>query len=147
MFGLGFDTATEIALIALSAGTASANASIWGIMSLPVLFAAGMNLMDTTDSVMMSGAYAWAFDTPIRKIYYNVIVTSVSVIAAFVIGSIELLQVISSGFSVRGKFWEWVQNIDFNWLGYGLILIFLIMWLIAYLGWRMIGKKREKAKL
>ncbi|WEV57516.1 HoxN/HupN/NixA family nickel/cobalt transporter [Ligilactobacillus acidipiscis] len=147
LFGLGFDTATEIALIALSAGTASANASIWGIMSLPVLFAAGMNLMDTTDSVMMSGAYAWAFDTPIRKIYYNVIVTSVSVIAAFVIGSIELLQVISSGFSVRGKFWEWVQNIDFNWLGYGLILIFLIMWLIAYLGWRMIGKKREKAKL
>ncbi len=143
LFGLGFDTATEIALIALSASTASESVSIWGILALPLLFTAGMNLMDTTDSVMMSGAYSWAFDTPVRKIYYNLVVTGVSVIAAFVIGPIELIQVMADGFYARGKFWEWIQGIDFNFLGYGLVLTFLFVWLVAYIGSRIIMKKKE----
>lgn len=141
LFGLGFDTASEIALIALSAGTATQSASIWGIIALPILFASGMNVMDTTDSVMMSGAYSWAFETPMRKIYYNLTVTLVSVIAALLIGVVELLQVSTSGLNVQGGFLSWVQNLDFNWLGYGLIVLFVMVWLIAYGGWRFINKR------
>ncbi|QYH52379.1 HoxN/HupN/NixA family nickel/cobalt transporter [Liquorilactobacillus hordei] len=143
LFGLGFDTATEIALIALSASTAQSGIPTLGIIALPVLFAAGMNLMDTTDSVMMSGAYTWAFDTPVRKAYYNLTVTTISVIAAFLIGAIELIQVATSMAHAQGGIWTWIQNIDFGWLGYGLVLMFLAMWLIAYGIWRLFIKKRE----
>lgn len=143
LFGLGFDTATEIALIALSASTAQSGIPTLGIIALPVLFAAGMNLMDTTDSVMMSGAYTWAFDTPVRKAYYNLTVTTISVIAAFLIGAIELIQVATSMAHAQGGIWTWIQNIDFGWLGYGLVLTFLAMWLIAYGIWRLFIKKRE----
>ncbi|MFT9457685.1 MAG: HoxN/HupN/NixA family nickel/cobalt transporter [Liquorilactobacillus hordei] len=143
LFGLGFDTATEIALIALSASTAQSGIPTLGIIALPVLFAAGMNLMDTTDSVMMSGAYTWAFDTPVRKAYYNLTVTTISVIAAFLIGAIELIQVATSIAHAQGGIWTWIQNIDFGWLGYGLVLMFLAMWLIAYGIWRLFIKKRE----
>lgn len=143
LFGLGFDTATEIALIALSASTAQSGIPTLGIIALPVLFAAGMNLMDTTDSVMMSGAYTWAFDTPVRKAYYNLTVTTISVIAAFLIGAIELIQVATSMAHAQGGIWTWIQNIDFGWLGYGLVLMFLAMWLIAYGIWRFFIKKRE----
>ncbi|KRL37902.1 HoxN/HupN/NixA family nickel/cobalt transporter [Liquorilactobacillus uvarum] len=139
LFGLGFDTATEIALIALSASAAQSSISGLGIIALPILFAAGMNLMDTTDSVMMSGAYNWAFDTPVRKVYYNLTVTTVSVIAAFVIGGIELLQVVTSMTNVK----SWVQNIDFNYLGYILVFAFIAMWGCAYLIWKFFIKKRE----
>ncbi|MDN2452141.1 HoxN/HupN/NixA family nickel/cobalt transporter [Lactobacillus sp. UCMA15818] len=143
LFGLGFDTATEIALIALSASTAQSGIPTLGIIALPVLFASGMNLMDTTDSVMMSGAYTWAFDTPVRKAYYNLTVTTISVIAAFLIGAIELIQVATSMVHAQGRIWSWIQNIDFSWLGYGLVLAFLAMWLIAYAIWRFFIKKRE----
>ncbi|KRL01120.1 HoxN/HupN/NixA family nickel/cobalt transporter [Liquorilactobacillus capillatus] len=139
LFGLGFDTATEIALIALSASAAQSSISSIGIIALPIIFAAGMNLMDTTDSVMMSGAYSWAFDTPVRKVYYNLTVTTVSVIAAFVIGGVELLQVITSMVNVK----SWVQDIDFNNLGYILVVGFIVMWSCAYLIWKFFIKKRE----
>ncbi|WP_338843190.1 HoxN/HupN/NixA family nickel/cobalt transporter [Pediococcus pentosaceus] len=133
LFGLGFDTATEIALIALSATAAQSNVSVAGIIALPVLFAAGMNVMDTTDSVMMSGAYTWAFDTPKRKAYYNLTVTFVSVIAAFLIGLVELGNVFADFTHVNSSFITWIQSIDLNWLGYGLVIGFILMWSLAYL--------------
>lgn len=143
LFGLGFDTATEIALIALSASTAQSGVHTIGIIALPILFASGMNLMDTTDSVMMSGAYTWAFDTPVRKAYYNLTVTIISVLAAFLIGSIELIQVITSMAHTQGIIWSWIQKIDFSWLGYGLVIAFLVIWSTAYVIWRFFIKKRE----
>lgn len=143
LFGLGFDTATEIALIALSASTAQSGVHTIGIIALPILFASGMNLMDTTDSVMMSGAYTWAFDTPVRKAYYNLTVTIISVLAAFLIGSIELIQVITSMAHTQGRIWSWIQKIDFNWLGYGLVIAFLVIWSTAYVIWRFFIKKKE----
>ena len=147
LFGLGFDTASEITLIALSAGTASQGASIWGILALPILFAAGMNVMDTTDSVMMSGAYRWAFDAPIRKIYYNLTVTTISIVAAFIIGIVELLQVSTSGFAMNTGFIGWVQSLDFNWVGYGLIVVFLVIWTMTYIVSKLVPKKENNANV
>ncbi|MCO7175194.1 HoxN/HupN/NixA family nickel/cobalt transporter [Sporolactobacillus kofuensis] len=136
LFGLGFDTASEVALLALSADSAKTAIPFLGMLSLPLLFAAGMNIMDTTDSMMMSGAYKWAFDTPVRKIYYNMTITSISVVAALLIGSVELIQVVTSELAIKGAFWHWIQHINFNWLGYGLIIIFLGLWTTSYLIWK-----------
>lgn len=133
LFGLGFDTATEIALIALSATTAQTGTPLIGIIALPILFAAGMNIMDTTDSVMMSGAYSWAFDTPKRKAYYNIVVTTISVIAAFSIGIIELSNILSDLLNQKSGFINWIQSIDLNYLGYGLVITFVLLWTITYI--------------
>lgn len=142
LFGLGFDTATEITLLALTAQSSQKNISILGLMALPILFTAGMNLLDTTDSVMMANAYQWAFKAPLRKLYYNITVTFVSVIAAVSIGIVELLQVAKTLFKFNGVFWLWVQKIDLNWLGFGLVGIFLVMWGTAYLIWRLTKQNR-----
>ncbi|KRL05899.1 high-affinity nickel permease [Liquorilactobacillus oeni DSM 19972] len=135
LFGLGFDTATEIALIALSAGN-SQTAAGWRIIAFPLLFAAGMNLMDTTDSVMMTSAYRWAFATPVRKIYYNLTITSISVIAAFAIGSLELLQVAIAAAKKAGRTWSWLAELDFSQTGYFLVGIFLLLWILASVHYR-----------
>ncbi|VUX34274.1 High-affinity nickel-transport protein NixA [Bifidobacterium longum subsp. infantis] len=136
LFGLGFDTATEVALLAMSAGATQSNIPLYGTLCLPILFAAGMNLMDTTDSVMMSGAYEWAFDTPVRKVYYNLTITSASVLAAVMIGVVELLQVIATAMNLRSGFWNWVQGIDFNYLGYAMVVLFIGFWLVSVLIWK-----------
>jgi high-affinity nickel-transport protein len=135
LFGLGFDTASEIGLIAISATAAQANTFSMGILALPILFAAGMNLMDTTDSVMMSGAYSWAFATPKRKTGYNLVVTTISTTAAFVIGILELIQVVINTTAVKGKLLQAIAGIDLNWLGYGLFFLFVAVWSISYLIW------------
>lgn len=132
LFGLGFDTATEIALIALSAGAAKASLPLSGILSLPLLFAAGMCLMDTTDSVMMSGAYNWAFEAPLRKIYYNVTVTTISIVAAFFIGALELIQVALESNPTSG-FWAWIQTLDLGNLGLWLSFLFAVLWVVTSL--------------
>lgn len=136
LFGLGFDTATEVALLAMSAGATQSNIPLYGTLCLPILFAAGMNLMDTTDSVMMSSAYEWAFDTPVRKVYYNLTITSASVLAAVMIGVVELLQVIATAMNLRSGFWNWVQGIDFNYLGYAMVVLFIGFWLVSVLIWK-----------
>ncbi|WP_093672876.1 HoxN/HupN/NixA family nickel/cobalt transporter [Sporolactobacillus nakayamae] len=138
LFGLGFDTATEISLLALSAESARTHMSFAAILALPLLFAAGMNVMDTTDSVMMTRAYHWALDTPVRKVYYNLTVTTVSVMAALMIGVVELAQVAGELFQLKGSFWNWVQRIDLNWMGYGLIILFITVWAVAYLIWKFL---------
>ncbi|MBT9671535.1 HoxN/HupN/NixA family nickel/cobalt transporter [Secundilactobacillus kimchicus] len=132
VFGLGFDTATEIAVIALSAVTTSASTvTSFGIFALPILFAAGMNLMDTVDSTMMLFAYSWAFDTPGKKLRYNLVMTSFSAVTALSIGAVELLQTVHWPAGMG----RMIANIDMGWVGYALVLIFAIFWAISFGRW------------
>nr|WP_040209672.1 HoxN/HupN/NixA family nickel/cobalt transporter [Neobacillus jeddahensis] len=136
LFGLGFDTASEVALLALSAGAAKTSLPILGILALPILFAAGMSMMDTADGVFMTNAYRWAFSTPLRKVYYNLTITALSVVAAILIGMIELAQVFSEKMGFSDGAWHWLQNLDIGWLGYLLVGLFLFSWGISYIIWK-----------
>jgi len=133
LFGLGFDTATEIGLLGISAAEASKGLPIWSIMVFPALFTAGMSLADTTDSVLMVGAYGWAFVKPVRKLYYNMTVTLVSVLVAVGIGGIEVLGLVADRLSLEGSFWSAVGalNSNFGSLGYVIVGIFVACWLIS----------------
>lgn len=142
LFGLGFDTASEIALLALSSGASQQAISFIGILSLPILFASGMSLLDTLDGIVMKSAYNWAFFNPIRKIYYNITITAISVVAALIIGVIELLQIMAEKFDFKGRFWDFIQAIQFDYLGYILVGLFLITWLISTLIWKF-GKVEQ----
>ena len=137
LFGLGFDTATEIALIAISVGIGvSSTVPVWMILVLPFMFTCGMVLIDTTDGVTMRVAYGWAFLNPIRKIYYNLTVTVISVLVAFAIGSAELLQVVANELNLTGAFWDWLGNLDFETLGFGIMIIFLASWMLSVAIWK-----------
>ena len=114
LFGLGFDTATEIGLLGLSAAGASQGMSLWSILVFPALFTAGMSLVDTTDSILMLRAYGWAFVNPVRKLYYNMTMTFVSVLVALIIGSIETLNLIGGKLELKGSFWEGIGAINEN---------------------------------
>jgi nickel/cobalt transporter (NiCoT) family protein len=138
LFGLGFDTASEVALLALSAGAAASPLPVWGILALPMLFAAGMSLMDTADGIFMTTAYRWAFATPLRKIYYNLTVTGLSVVAALLIGLIELTQVFTQALGLSAGFWGWLQALDFGWIGYLLVGLFVVTWSLSYGAWRLL---------
>jgi len=136
LFGLGFDTATEIGLLGITAGAATTahgeggrSLPVLGILALPILFAAGMSLMDTTDGVFMAKAYRWAFTSPLRKVYYNMTTTGLSVFVALAIGTIEYLQVVSSQLNIDNPFFNWLNNLDFETLGYGIVAIFLFTWI------------------
>jgi len=132
LFGLGFDTASEILFFALavSFGVAS-TVPVWMVLILPVMFTLGMVLVDTTDGVTMCVAYGWAFVKPLRKIYYNLTITVISVLVAFVIGGVELLQVLSGELNLQGPFWGWLARLDFETIGYGIIGIFVASWLAS----------------
>jgi nickel/cobalt transporter (NiCoT) family protein len=136
LFGLGFDTATEVGLLALAAGVATHHVSFLGILSLPILFAAGMCLMDTFDGAFMSQAYGWAFKNPVRRIYYNITVTSLSVAVALVIGGIEVLQVVSDKLSLEGAVWQWLDALDFGKLGYAMVGLFVVTWVGSVVIWK-----------
>jgi high-affinity nickel-transport protein len=143
LFGLGFDTATEIALIAISVGAGvSSDVPVWMILVLPFMFTCGMVLIDTTDGVTMRVAYGWAFLNPIRKIYYNLTVTVISVLVALAIGSAELLQVIAYELNLTGTYWDWLNGLDFETIGFGIIGIFLVSWLVSVAVWKY-GKFSE----
>jgi nickel/cobalt transporter (NiCoT) family protein len=141
LFGLGFDTATEVALLGISATQAARGISIWSIMVFPALFAAGMSLIDTTDGVLMLGAYNWAFVKPMRKLYYNLTITSVSVLVAVLIGGIEALGLIGDQLSLSGWFWDGVGalNDNFNSLGFLIIGIFIAAWVGSIVIYRYKG--------
>ncbi|WP_371316718.1 HoxN/HupN/NixA family nickel/cobalt transporter [Pseudomonas gingeri] len=141
LFGLGFDTSTEIALLGISATQASQGLSPWSIMVFPLLFSAGMSLVDTLDGHLMLGAYGWAYMKPIRKIYYNMTITLVSVVVAVVIGSIEALGLISDQLSLKGPLWDAIGNLNdhFGTLGYIIIGIFIASWAISVLLYRLKG--------
>ena len=140
LFGLGFDTATEIGLLGISAAEASKGLSFWAILVFPTLFAAGMSLIDTTDNILMLGAYGWAFVKPIRKLYYNITITSVSVLVALVVGGIEALGLLATHLQLKGWFWDGVTklNDNFGTLGYFIVGLFALSWMvsIAFYKWR-----------
>jgi high-affinity nickel-transport protein len=138
LFGLGFDTATEVALLGISATQAAKGISIWSIMVFPALFAAGMSLIDTTDGVLMLGAYNWAFVKPIRKLYYNLTITFVSVVVAVLIGGIEALGLIGDQLALSGWFWDGIGalNDNFNSLGFIIIGLFIVAWVGSVIVYR-----------
>ena len=137
LFGLGFDTASEVALIAISVGIGvSTSIPLYYILILPLLFTCGMVTVDTADGVAMRVAYGWAFLNPIRKIYYNLTVTVTSVLVAWAIGTIELLQVVSNELNLSGWFWSWVNGLNFEMIGFGIIGIFALSWGFSFGYWR-----------
>ncbi len=141
LFGLGFDTATEVALLGISTTQAAQGLSIRSIMVFPALFAAGMALVDTTDGVVMLGAYNWAFVKPVRKLYYNLVITAMSVLVAVLIGGIEGLGLIGDQFGLTGWLWDGLgtMNNNFNGLGFAIIGVFALAWIIAVLVYRYAG--------
>jgi nickel/cobalt transporter (NiCoT) family protein len=143
LFGLGFDTATEVALLVLAAAGAASALPWYAILALPILFAAGMCLFDTIDGTFMNFAYGWAFSKPVRKVYYNITITSLSVMVAFVIGGVELLGLLSQQLNITGRFWTDMQNADINTLGFVIVGLFVVTWAVALLIWRF-GHIEEK---
>jgi high-affinity nickel-transport protein len=138
LFGLGFDTATEIGLLGISAAEASKGLSLWSILVFPTLFAAGMSLIDTTDNILMLGAYGWAFVKPIRKLYYNITITAVSVVVAFAVGGIEALGLLAGQFHLKGEVWSMVGklNENFGLLGYFIVGLFILSWIVSVVVYR-----------
>ncbi len=141
LFGLGFDTATEIGLLGISAAEASHGLPVWSIMLFPALFTAGMALIDTADSILMLGAYGWAFARPLRKLYYNIIITSVSVLVAVIVGGLETLGLVQGQMKLTGPFWDPVAalNNHFGELGFLLIGIFMVSWLGSMMFYKFAG--------
>jgi high-affinity nickel-transport protein len=134
LFGLGFDTASEVGLLGISAAQAAQGLSIWSILVFPALFTAGMSLMDTSDSTLMVGAYGWAFVKPLRKLYYNMTITFVSVIAALIVGGIEALGLIGDKLGLGGPFWNFIAMLsgNFGFFGYGIVAFFIASWFISF---------------
>jgi nickel/cobalt transporter (NiCoT) family protein len=141
LFGLGFDTASEIGLLGISAGQGSAGLPVWSILVFPALFTAGMSLVDTTDGVLMVNAYGWAFIKPIRKLYYNLTITLISIVVAFLIGSVEALGLLGDKLGLAGGFWDFLGalNDNFGALGYLIVGIFATSWLISVAVYRLKG--------
>jgi len=137
LFGLGFDTATEVALLFLAAGAAGAGLPFYAILCLPILFAAGMSLLDTIDGSFMNFAYGWAFSKPVRKVYYNITITALSVTVALVIGTVELLGLAVNELTLHGRFWDWVTAVNINTLGYIIVGLFALTWAVALAIWRL----------
>ncbi len=139
LFGLGFETASEVALLALGAGAAAAGLPFLAVLCLPIMFAAGMSSVDTLDGVLMAHAYDWALRRPTRKVFYNLTITSLSVIVALVIGTIELLHVLVSAVGLSGGLWSWLAQLDFEVLGFAVVGMFICTWLSSLIAWRLLG--------
>jgi high-affinity nickel-transport protein len=137
LFGLGFDTATEIALLVLAGTGAAAGLPWYAVMTLPLLFAAGMSLLDCLDGLFMSVAYDWAFLNPVRKVYYNISITGLSVAVAFLVGSIELIGVLHDDAGLADPFTSWVSDIDLNNVGFLIVGLFTLTWVVAVGYWRL----------
>ncbi len=143
LFGLGFDTATEIALLATAGTAAAGGLPLYAILCLPILFAAGMSLLDTIDGAFMNFAYGWAFSKPVRKVFYNITITALSVAVALVIGVIELLAVFADKLELSGGPFGWASHVDLNYVGYAIVGLFVATWAIALAVWRF-GRIEEK---
>jgi high-affinity nickel-transport protein len=136
LFGLGFDTASEVGLLAITAaaattgqGSAGAHIRFLGIIALPILLAAGMSLMDTADGAFMAKAYDWAFSSPLRKVYHNMVATGLSVFVALGVGTIEYVQIVSTKLSLQGGPFAWLDNLNFEVLGYAIVATFVVTWI------------------
>jgi high-affinity nickel-transport protein len=137
LFGLGFDTATEVGLLVLAGGAAAFNLPFYSILVLPILFAAGMCLMDTTDGVFMNAAYGWAFAKPVRKVFYNITITSISIAVALIIGTIELIGVLADQAGITTGPIAAIADIPLDYAGYGIVALFVVAWLVAIGVWRL----------
>jgi high-affinity nickel-transport protein len=136
LFGLGFDTATEVALLVLAGSSVVAGLPWWAILSLPMLFAGGMSLLDTIDGSFMNFAYGWAFSRPVRKVYYNIVITGLSVLVAIFIGGLEVAQVFANQLNLTGGFWTYASNFNINRAGFIIVGMFVAVWALALLMWR-----------
>ena len=136
LFGLGFDTATEVSLLVLSGTAVASGLPFYAVLSLPILFAAGMSTFDTLDGCFMNFAYDWAFSRPIRKVYYNLIITGLSVFVAFFIGTVELLGLLPSEAHLTGGFWHVVESVNINTAGFVIVGLFVLTWVVALGVWR-----------
>jgi len=143
LFGLGFDTATEIGLLVLAGGAAAFSLPWYAILTLPILFAAGMSLLDTLDGVFMNVAYGWAFAKPVRKVYYNITVTALSVAVALAIGGIELISILVDKAGITSGPLAAIAAIDLTYVGYGIVAFFVLAWLVSITVWRY-GRIEEK---
>jgi high-affinity nickel-transport protein len=143
LFGLGFDTATEVGLLILAVGAAGTDLPLYAVLCLPVLFAAGMSLLDTIDGSFMNFAYGWALARPLRKVFYNIAVTGLSVAVALLIGTIELADLLTEKLGARGSFWTWLERINMNTLGFVIVGMFLATWALAATVWR-VGRIEER---
>ncbi len=143
LFGLGFDTATEVALLVLAGSGAASGLPWYAILCLPVLFAAGMSLLDTIDGSFMNFAYGWAFSEPVRKVYYNITITGLSVAVALLIGTAEILGLIASEYGLGGSFWTWVAGLNLNTMGFIIVGLFVLTWIAAMIIWR-VGRIEER---
>jgi high-affinity nickel-transport protein len=143
LFGLGFDTATEVALLATAGAAAAGGLPVYAILCLPILFAAGMSLLDSIDGAFMNFAYDWAFAKPVRKLFYNITITWLSVVVALAVGTIELTAVLAYKLSLTGQPWDAVANVDLNYVGYAIVAMFALTWIGALAIWRF-GRVEEK---
>ena len=128
LFGLGFDTATEVALLAATAGAATAGLPWYAVLSLPILFAAGMATLDTLDGSFMNFAYGWAFSKPVRKVYYNITITGLSVAVAMLIGTIEIFGLLAAQLNLSGGFWDFMSSFNINEAGFIIVGLFVVTW-------------------
>jgi high-affinity nickel-transport protein len=136
LFGLGFDTASEVALLVLAAGAAGAGLPFYAVLCLPILFAAGMSLLDSIDGAFMNFAYGWSFSNPVRKVYYNLTITGLSIVVALFVGTVELGGLLAQELGAQGSFWAWVEGIDINRLGLVIVAAFVATWATAIAIWR-----------
>jgi high-affinity nickel-transport protein len=143
LFGLGFDTATEIGLLVLAGSSVIAGLPWWAILALPLFFASGMSLLDTIDGSFMNFAYGWAFSKPVRKVYYNIVITSLSVSVALFVGGLEITQVIAKQLNLTGGFWNYSASFNLNSAGYIIVALFAVVWIVALALWRY-GRIEER---
>ena len=143
LFGLGFDTATEIALLVLAGSAVVSGLPFYAVLSLPLLFAAGMSLFDTADGCFMNFAYDWAFARPVRKVYYNLTITGLSVFVAFFVGTVEILGLIAQQTHLSGGFWGFMQDFNINTAGFVIVGMFVLTWVVALAIWHF-GRIEQK---
>jgi high-affinity nickel-transport protein len=145
LFGLGFDTATEVALLTTAGVAASQALPLPAVLSLPVIFAAGMTLMDSADGVMMCGAYGWAFANPLRKVFYNLTITGLSVVVALFIGTIQIVSIVTDRLlGMHTGIWGTIQQLDFQTMGYLVAGLFALSWVASLAVWRLVGTERHR---
>jgi high-affinity nickel-transport protein len=137
VFGIGFDTATEVVLLSATAAAATQGLPWYAVLSLPLLFAGGMTFLDTIDGCFMNFAYGWAFARPVRKVYYNLIITGLSIAVAFLIGTVEVCGLLSNELKLHGQFWDFVANFDINRAGFAIAALFIVVWILAVAYWKL----------
>jgi high-affinity nickel-transport protein len=146
LFGLGFDTATEVALLILAAEAAGGGIPQYAVLCLPILFAAGMVLMDTLNEILMRAVYDWAFDQPVRRIVFNLTITSLSIVTALTIGTIELVGLLAEELGLRDNPWAWIENADLTAIGFTIVGFFGFVWFAAVVAWRFGGGREERRR-